>query len=151
MSAPAPPGKLRVLIAEDNKADVLLIQEALLEHGLEHEAEIVSNGEQALAFLERMQLDPDPPLHLVLLDLNLGTHHGADVLARIRTTPGTSRVPVVVLTSSDSPSDRQRVQSLGADLYLRKPMDLDAFLGLGAPIAQMLSESGFQAPQKSDP
>ena len=135
-------GKLRILIAEDNKADVLLIREALQEHGLDYEAEVASDGEQAFAFLQRVGSSPEIPLHLVLLDLNLGTHHGTEVLAQIRKMPRLLRVPVVVLTSSDSPLDRQRVQTLGADLYIRKPLDLDAFLRIGGQIAEVLRQRG---------
>lgn len=129
--------KLRILIAEDNETDVILIKEALQQHGWEYQAEVASDGEEAFAFLQRFDRNSDV-LDLVLLDLNLGTHHGSEVLANIRTTPGLVNVPVVVLTSSDSPSDRESVRKLGANLYIRKPMDLDEFLQIGEQIAQVL-------------
>ena len=135
--------KLRVLIAEDNTADVLLIQDALREHGVHHEAEVAYDGEEAFAFLERAGHDSDLVPDLVMLDLNLVTHHGTEVLEHIRNTPGLATIPVVVLTSSNSLSDRQKVKSLGADLYLRKPLDLVSFLALGEPIAELLRGRGL--------
>lgn len=134
-------GTLRVLIAEDNEADVLLIKEALQEHGLDFRAEVASDGEKAFAFLRRAADDSAMGLDLVLLDLNLGTHHGTEILAHIRKTPGLANVPVIVLTSSDSPFDRQRVGELGANLYIRKPMDLTAFLAIGRDIARVVNTS----------
>ncbi len=135
--------KLRFLIAEDNETDLLLIQEALREHGLDYEAEIANNGEKAFAFLQRVSGSPGMLLDLVLLDLNLRTHHGTEVLSHIRSTPGLVDIPVVVLTSSDSPLDRSRSRELGADLYLRKPMDLDAFLRIGGQIVEVLRQRGI--------
>ena len=141
-TATVPTRKLCVLIAEDNQADVLLIQEALREHGLDYQAEVATDGEKAFTFLRRFDRDAGMLLDLVLLDLNLGTHHGTEILAYIRNTPGLFHLPVVVLTSSDSPLDRERVRILGGDLYLRKPIDLDEFLKIGGQIAQVLRQRG---------
>jgi two-component system, chemotaxis family, response regulator Rcp1 len=130
---------LKILIAEDNAADVFLIKQALKEQGLRYQAEVASDGEQALAFLHRFSAASGMMLDLVLLDLNLRTHHGTEILARIRSMPDLQQVPVVVLTSSDSPSDREQMAKLGANLYIRKPMDLAAFLGIGEQIARVLA------------
>lgn len=135
--------KLRVLIAEDNDADVYLIKKALREYGFNYQAEVARDGEEAFGFLEAAATFSNPALDLVLLDLNLRTHHGAEILAHIRSTPNLQHIPVVVLTSSDSPSDRERVQELGADLYIRKPMELAAFLQIGEQIAEVLKAGGF--------
>lgn len=138
MTTAACPAKLQVLIVEDNEADVLLIQEALGEHGFGYQSEVASDGSEAFAFLERFDQTSGMRLDLVLLDLHLGTHHGSEVLARIRSSPSLVQVPVVVLTSSDSPSDRELMKKLGANLYIRKPMDLVEFLRIGDQIAQVL-------------
>jgi chemotaxis family two-component system response regulator Rcp1 len=132
--------RLQILIAEDNNADVLLIKEALKEHGLEYRAEVASDGDQAFAFLHRLSAGSEMTPDLILLDLNLRTHHGTEILAKIRNMPELKQVPVVVLTSSDSPKDREQVKKLGANLYIRKPMDLAAFLRIGEQIAAVLNE-----------
>ena len=135
-----PAGKLRVLIVEDNEADVLLIEESLQEHGVQCESQVASDGEKAFTFLKHAAGEAAAIPHLVLLDLNLGTHHGTEVLAHIRSTPALAHIPVVVLTSSDSPLDREKVRELGASLYLRKPMDLIQYLEIGRDIANVLAD-----------
>jgi CheY-like chemotaxis protein len=93
---------------------------------------VVSDGEEALDFVEgRGKFAEAPKPDLIVLDLNLPKNDGSDVLKRIREKPEYEKVPVVVLTSSDSPKDRTAASSLGAELFLTKPSDLDQFLGLG--------------------
>jgi two-component system, chemotaxis family, response regulator Rcp1 len=122
----------RILVAEDNPADVYLLREAFNVAGEEIEILVVSDGEQALEYVQRQgrfgnAVVPD----LVVLDLNLPKSDGGDVLRCIRETPAYADVPVVVLTSSDSPRDRKTAESLGANCFITKPSDLDAFLALG--------------------
>jgi len=121
-----------ILLAEDNPADVYLIRRALREHGVELSIRVSSDGKDALqllsregAYQERQSLD------LIILDLNLPRHDGIEILERLRATEEFDRVPVVVLTSSDSPRDRQSANRLGATLYLRKPTSLEQFLAMG--------------------
>jgi CheY-like chemotaxis protein len=66
-----------------------------------------------------------------VLDLNLPKSDGNDVLKAIRETEDLRDVPVVILTSSDSPKDRDAAERLGANGYITKPSDLDEFLSLG--------------------
>ena len=130
----------RILLAEDNPADVYLLREAL---GLEAkgiEILVVSDGEQALEYVSRQgqyqnAVIPD----LVVLDLNLPKSDGSDVLRRIRETTDYAEVPVVVLTSSDSPRDRKIIEALGASSFITKPSDLDAFLSLGRTLINFIS------------
>jgi CheY-like chemotaxis protein len=122
----------RILIAEDNPADVYLLREAINQNGDAVEMMVVSDGEEALDFVEaRGKFAEAPKPDLIVLDLNLPKSDGSDVLKRIREKPEYQKVPVVVLTSSDSPKDRTAASTLGAELFLTKPSDLDQFLGLG--------------------
>ena len=129
--------KTRILLAEDNDGDVFLVRRALEKRGISHELVVAHNGEQALDWLdstETMQLAPE----LILLDLNLPRIDGAQLLSHIRKSDRFSRTPVIVLTSSDSPKDRQMALELGANLYFRKPTDLKSFMDLGRIVEETL-------------
>jgi CheY-like chemotaxis protein len=125
---------VRILLAEDNPADVYLIEEALREHQVAFELQLAEDGEAAIALLATAEVKPD----IVLLDLNMPKRSGGEVLERLRRDSG-GDMPVVVLTSSDSPSDREEALRLGATCYIRKPTGLDEFLQIGATIKSLAS------------
>jgi len=114
-----------VLLAEDNPADVYLIREALKENDVECTLHVAADGKDALEMLNN-GLPGGARLDLIILDLNLPRHDGLEILDRLRDM-GKSSIPVVVLTSSDSPRDRQTAIDLGAIHYLRKPSGLEQF------------------------
>jgi DNA-binding response OmpR family regulator len=94
----------------------------------------------SLRLLKRADADDSAPCpELFLLDLNIPTKNGVEVLAYIRRSVRCRTTPVVIMTSSDSPRDRTVTQSLGANRYFRKPSDYDAFLTVGEVIREMLS------------
>lgn len=132
----------RILLAEDNPADVYLIRHALTTAGLDFELLVFEDGAEALRFVrgEEEYRDSAPP-DLVLLDLNLPKRPGTDILAAIRSSRGLARVPVAILTSSSSPMDRAKTEQLQADCYIQKPLDLDDFLKIGAVIRDLLAGS----------
>jgi CheY-like chemotaxis protein len=136
-----------ILLAEDNPADVYLIREALREHAVEFTLQVAEDGKDVLSFLsgESSPLPQCVP-QLIILDLNLPRHDGIEILQRVRTTTRLSRVPVVVLTSSDSPRDRLIATELGATRYLRKPSSLEQFLELGAIFKDLLSSPPDKEP-----
>lgn len=129
-----------ILLAEDNPADVYLLREALNTHGGNAvELTVVSDGEQALEYLQRKNRFAGSKMpDLIVLDLNLPKSEGSDVLRYIRGSSEIGGVPVVVLTSSNSPRDRSVVEKLGANLYITKPSDLDSFLALGRTLMSFL-------------
>ena len=128
-----------ILVAEDNPADVYLIREALREHGVDCTLRVASDGNDVLRIisLERSHAEAQR-LGLIILDLNLPRHDGIEILQRLRETPELAHVPVVILTSSDSPRDRLLANQLGAARYLRKPSSLEQFLSLGAVFKDLL-------------
>jgi CheY-like chemotaxis protein len=132
----------KILLAEDNPADVFLIRTALEEHGVDSPLEVVADGSQVLQILNQEQTLPSAQLGLIILDLNLPRHDGIEILQRLRQTEQLSAIPVVILTSSDSPRDRIVASQLGAARYLRKPSNLDQFLNLGAVFKEVLGQSG---------
>jgi CheY-like chemotaxis protein len=122
---------------EDNDADRRLLALALHSQGIPIELHAAHDGEHALEIL-RTAADGEPCLpDLIILDLNLPKRSGHEVLAAIRQDKVLHRCRVVVLTSSDSPTDREQVEELGIVAYIRKPMGLDGFLNLGAELLKL--------------
>jgi CheY-like chemotaxis protein len=116
---------VRIVVIEDNPADVLMVKKALREKGLKFQVSCFDNGDKALKALSRQDGKiPD----LILLDLNLPTIEGIAVLIKIRNMPRLFGVPVVILTSSESSSDMRHTDRLGAARYIRKPLMLEDFL-----------------------
>ena len=121
----------RVLLVEDNEADVRLTREALREAGEDVRLSAVGDGERALAYLRRIDgyagaLRPD----LVLLDLNLPRKNGLEVLEEMRADAELAAIPVIVLTSSSARSDVEACYVRGANAFVVKPLELDAFMDL---------------------
>ncbi|HYI93023.1 MAG TPA: response regulator, partial [Bryobacteraceae bacterium] len=133
---------MRFLVVEDNPADVYLLREALSLQGGQVDLTVVTDGEQALKYVQRKGdfQDATTP-DLVVLDLNLPKSDGGDVLRCIREEANYAGIPVVVLTSSDSPRDRKAIESLGADRFITKPSDLDEFMALGRTLISFLGVS----------
>jgi CheY-like chemotaxis protein len=131
----------KILLAEDNPADVYLIRTALEEHGVDVPLQVVADGKEVLQILHQQEALPVSQLQLIILDLNLPRHDGIEILQRLRDTKSLADIPVVVLTSSDSPRDRVVASQLGATRYLRKPSNLDQFLNLGAVFKEVLGQS----------
>jgi CheY-like chemotaxis protein len=135
-----------ILLAEDNPADVYLIRRALRDHGVDLAVRVCGDGKETLQILSREGVYQQRlPLELIILDLNLPRHDGIEILQRLRASAEFDRVPVVVLTSSDSPRDRQSATRLGATLYLRKPTSLEQFLAMGQLFKRLLERPAVQA------
>jgi two-component system response regulator len=117
------PAQLIVLV-EDNPDDQTLTLRALKKQNVANEIIVLNDGVEALEFL----LDPEKQLpNLVLLDLKLPKLDGLQLLRRLRSEPRTQVLPVVVLTSSDEDRDVIEGYRLGANSYIRKPVDFNQF------------------------
>jgi two-component system, response regulator len=116
-------GSKRILLVEDNPDDEELTLRALKKNGITQEVVVARDGVQALDFLFGTAELPQ----LVLLDLKLPKIDGLGVLERVRADPRTKHVPIVVLTSSKEESDVRRAYALGANSYVRKPVDFEKF------------------------
>ena len=127
-----------IFLAEDNLADVGLIRKALEEHGIEGELLVVTDGEEAIEFIQALETQGVACPDLAIIDLNLPRRSGRDILEILRSLPACRHLPVAVLSSSDAPQDRADAIRLGANQYLPKPSGLDEFLGLGAIFKTML-------------
>ncbi|MBL8216455.1 MAG: PAS domain S-box protein [Bryobacterales bacterium] len=128
----------RILLAEDNPADVLLVRSALQRRNIDCDLHVVSDGAEALDYIAAIEQGSAPLPALLLLDLNLPKHTGSEVLAHLRQSPACSAVPVVIMTSSSSPRDQELVTQLGIARYFRKPTDLNQFMEIGDIVAALL-------------
>jgi two-component system, chemotaxis family, response regulator Rcp1 len=131
---------IRILLAEDNPGDAFLVQQALSSRKLNYTLRTAADGELALKLLEDAEAGQST-FDLLLLDLNLPKVPGERILERVRQSEHLKPLPVIVVTSSDSPKDRARVAALGANRYFRKPSDLRAFLTLGGVVEEVYASS----------
>ena len=124
------PGRFKqravVLLVEDNPDDVIMIREAFEQSLTPIQLYVVSNGEQAIRFVQRTDADAPRP-SLILLDLNLPIRNGLDVLAELKSDTEFLSIPIVVLTTSQAPNDIQQCYSLHANAYIIKPPDFDGY------------------------
>lgn len=103
---------------------------------------VASDGQSAIEFIESAGADPNSPCpHVLLLDLNLPKRDGFEVLKTLRESGRCKGIPVVIITSSDSPADRAQAADLGA-AYFRKPPSYEEFLKLGGVLKKLLQDSG---------
>jgi CheY-like chemotaxis protein len=127
----ASPRPIEILLVEDSPGDVTLTIEALRDAKVANNLHVARDGEEALRFLRREGAYADRPRpDLVLLDLNMPRKDGREVLAEMKADPVFKRIPVVVLTTSQSEDDVAAAYNLSANCYVAKPVDLDQFLGV---------------------
>ena len=120
-----------ILLVEDNPSDIGLTQRALAKSQIANELVVAEDGQEALDFLfgtgAYAGREMDLSLALILLDLKLPRVDGLEVLRRIRADARTQRLPVVILTSSQEEQDLAQSYDLGANSYIRKPVDFAQF------------------------
>ncbi|MFP5042705.1 response regulator [Parasediminibacterium sp. JCM 36343] len=122
---------LDILLVEDNEGDIVLTMEALAEVTLNNPVSVARDGEQALAFLKKEAPYEDTVMpNLILLDINLPRVDGIEVLLFIKKHPALKRIPVIMLTTSNSKNDINEAYSNHANFYITKPVDLDSFFAL---------------------
>ncbi len=120
-----------ILLVEDNPDDVKLTLRALKKNNIVNEVVVANDGIKALDYLfgagEYAGRDMSKTPQVILLDLNMPRVGGIEVLQRMRADERTKLLPVVVLTTSIEDADRVESYRLGANSYVRKPVDFDQF------------------------
>lgn len=117
-----------ILLVEDSPSDVAMTVAALREGRIVNDLHVVTDGDQALAYLRKQ-----PPFtdvrrpDLVLLDLNLPKTDGREVLTEIKTDDDLKAIPIVILTTSSAETDILRSYQLHANSYVTKPVGVDGF------------------------
>lgn len=132
----------RIVLIEDNPADVYLVERALKESGVPFEMTTFKSGQEALTALcppkgtETSAFVPDA----ILLDLNTPMSDGFEVLSKLKQSPRLAGVAMAVITSSEATSDKHRTVLQGSR-YIQKPTQLEEFLTtVGQAVKEMLDE-----------
>jgi chemotaxis family two-component system response regulator Rcp1 len=134
--------KFRILIVDDNPADVRLLEEVFTELCANVTLLVAKDGAEGLEMISgRSEHSNNHHPDLVLLDLNLPKINGHEVLARIKKDPRTCHVPVIVLTSSRAESDVNLAYQFHANAYLKKPSTLDGLFKAAGQIKSFWLET----------
>lgn len=124
--------KKTILLVEDNPDDVKLTLHAFRRLNLANEIIVARDGVEALDYILGTGAHAGRDTHqqpaLILLDLKLPRVSGLEFLRRLRGNPATRSLPVVILTTSHEEGDRAAVYALGANSYVRKPVDYGEFI-----------------------
>lgn len=128
---------LEILLVEDDQDDIFLTKKAFEQQKVANTLHVVNDGVDAMDFLRQEGNYADKPRpDIILLDLNLQTMDGDEVLAKMKDDDNLHSIPVVVLTSSDAEEDIVQSYELNANAYLTKPVDFEGFLDIVESIDQ---------------
>ena len=131
---------IRILLVEDNPADVRLTREMLRESKIRNDLLVAQTAEEAERLLGLTEESSTPRPDLVLLDLDLPVKSGHDLLGELKSHATLRRVPVVILTSSEAEEDVIKSYDRHANAYVTKPVDLDEI----TTIVQSIDQFWFQ-------
>ena len=128
-----------IFLAEDSPADIYLFREALKAHGVECDLLVFDDGRAAMSFLLGAEKDGSGP-DIFVLDLNLPRIDGRAILKYLREGSRFAQAPVLILTSSQDPDDREESVKLGANGYVQKAVNANDFLKIGGVVKAMIRE-----------
>jgi CheY-like chemotaxis protein len=135
------PSPAKIVMVEDNAADVFLLRHALDQHRDPYTLDVLRDGEEAIGFVAHLRsAGSDEEPCVIVLDLHLPKHDGAAVLRTIRQEPALASVHVVALTTIASPKDEQEVRDLGVRLYRSKPTLVEEWIKLAGEILEICKE-----------
>lgn len=131
---------ITILMADDDPDDCLMTKEALEELGLANSLYFVEDGEELMDYLYHRgkYVDPDtsPFPGLILLDLNMPKKDGREALKEIKEDPKLMRIPVVVLTTSNTQEDIYRTYNLGVNSFITKPVSFEGLVDIMMTISK---------------
>jgi two-component system response regulator len=133
-----------VLLIEDSPADAMLLKIALDEAGFDYNLTAFRDGASAVEYVRAQSKDSGLP-DIILLDINVPKVNGLDVLKEIRRVDRFVKIPVLVLSSSQSPREQSALLSVTDVRFEIKPSDLDGYLELGRTIRSVLTGDGASA------
>ena len=118
-----------ILLAEDNPGDVRLTREALRDASISNHLHVVPDGVETIEFLHHKgRYAEEPYPDLIILDLNMPRMDGRKVLAILKSDTKLRRIPIVILSSSQSETDIRSAYELQANCYVTKPSDFEQFV-----------------------
>ncbi len=120
---------VEILLVEDNKGDVGLIEEVFEEAKIRNKLHVAEDGEEAMLYLRgKGQFLDSPRPDIIILDLNLPNKDGREVLREIKEDSNLKNIPVVILTTSNAEKDILQAYDLHANAYVTKPLDFNQFM-----------------------
>ena len=122
---------MTLILAEDDAGHASLVQRNLRRAGFVNEMVHVKDGQEALDFIRAEGDHAERTINdfvLLLLDINMPRVDGVEVLRRIKGDPVTSKIPVIMLTTTDDPREVERCYDLGCSVYLTKPVEYEGFI-----------------------
>jgi len=120
---------VEILLVEDNKGDVGLIEEVFEEAKIKNNIHVAEDGEEAVLYLRGIgKFSGSPRPDIIILDLNLPKKDGREVLREIKEDKSLHSIPVIVLTTSNAEKDILEAYNLHANAYVTKPIDFDHFI-----------------------
>jgi len=136
----------RIVVIDDNPADVVLLRHMLDELNDPYELLVLKDGEEALQFVERHRMgsaESDPCV--IVLDLHLPKYDGLAVLRAIKRTPELAHIQVVILATMASPAEEREMLRIGVRLYQAKPMNLEGLAAVAKEILDICKEPALAA------
>ena len=128
------------LMADDDPDDRMLTKEAMSESRVLNDLRFVEDGEELMEYLNRQgkysNPDESPRPSVILLDLNMPKKDGREELKEIKADPNLRRIPIVIMTTSQSEEDILRSYDLGASSYITKPVTFDGLIDLMKALGQ---------------
>jgi CheY-like chemotaxis protein len=119
---------VEILLVEDNPVDIMMTRETFADARLCNNLHVAEDGEEALEFLYRRGVHSSAPVpDIILLDLNLPKRDGREVLAEIKADSSLRHIPIIILTTSESPDDIWHSYELQANCFITKPVDMEQF------------------------
>src|SRR6218665_1308244 len=117
-------GVLSILIADDDEDDKFLLKSAFEESGIDAPLSFVDNGQELMDFLHKAKRLPS----IILLDLNMPKKDGREALKEIKENPKFRSIPILILTTSNSPEDIKNCYFLGANCFITKPSTFEGLM-----------------------
>ena len=145
MTATASRRPFDILLVEDDAADALLIQDALLDRGADH---VITRAEDGVAALRRLSDPGLPRPDLIVLDLNMPRMNGNELLEVLKQDEALTVIPVVVLSTSQAPRDVAGAYRRHANAYIAKPVNLDHFVQAVRSIDAFFLEAASLVPRE---
>jgi two-component system response regulator len=137
------PNPIRVLVIEDNPDDRDLLLRQLQKAEIAEQVKFISDGIEALEFIQRHSTELAAHIMVIFLDLKLPGLGGLEVLKNIRTSPKLAAIPVIVMTSSTNPADMAACRALKVANYVEKPINFGSFSKAMADIFHRPTETSI--------